>query len=167
MKHLRAWNLGDASDLAKAMNNEKVHEYLRDGLPFPYTEKDAVAFISRTTSAPKDSQYSWAIHVGGKAVGNVDFFRKDNIYHRTAELGYFLAEPYWGKGIVTNAVKEACAYVFANTDIIRISAESFSHNIASCRVLEKAGFVLEGVLKKNAIKHGEIIDTNIYALIKE
>ena len=166
MKYIRTWDVGDAIDLAQAMNNKKIQDNLRDGIPFPYTQEDAAEFISSTHNAPMDSQYSWAIQANGKAIGSIGIFRKDNIHSRTAEMGYYIAEPYWGQGLATNAVEEACAYVFANTDIIRIFAEPFSHNIASCRVLEKAGFVLEGVLKKNAIKNGETIDMNMYALIK-
>ena len=100
-------------------------------------------------------------------VGSIGIFRKDNIHRRTAELGYYLARPYWGQGIVTQAVKEACAYVFDNTNLVRIFAEPFSYNQASCRVFEKAGFVLEGEMKKNAVKNGVVIDMKLYALLRE
>ena len=93
-------------------------------------------------------------------------FSKNNIHFRTAELGYYLAEEYWGKGIMTEAVKQVCKYVFDNSDIIRIYAEPFAHNIGSCRVLEKAGFQFEGLLRANAVKNGAIIDMKMYALIR-
>lgn len=80
--------------------------------------------------------------------------------------GYYVAEPYWGKGVGTKAVADTCRYVFEHTDILRIFAEPFSHNRASCRVLEKAGFVLEGVMRKNAVKNGEVVDMMLYAMIK-
>ena len=118
-------------------------------------------------SAEENKQFVWAITAEDKAIGNIGIFRKYNIHRLTAELGYYIAEPYWGRGIVTNAVKEACAHVFANTDIRRIFAEPFAFNTASCRVLEKAGFVCEGLLRKNAIKNGRIIDTKMYALFKD
>lgn len=164
---IRCWKMDDAYDLSCALNNKKILDNLRDGIPNPYTEEDAKSFIEIMLSAEKDSQYAWAITVDGKAIGSIGVFRKDNIHSRTAEMGYYIAEPYWGKGICTFAVKMACDYIFINTNIIRIFAEPFYHNIASCRILEKSGFVFEGTLKKNAVKNGEIIDMKMYALIKE
>jgi RimJ/RimL family protein N-acetyltransferase len=136
-------------------------------LPYPYTVEDALNYINWILSAEKDSLYAYAITADDKAIGSIGVFRKDNIHSRTAELGYYIAEPYWGKGIGTKAIRDICSFVFKNTDIIRIFAEPFAQNAASCRVLEKAGFSLEGILRKNAVKNGEIIDTKIYALIKE
>lgn len=164
---IRAWEMDDAYNLAAALNNKKIQDNLRDGIPYPYTVADAEMFISSMLRAEKDSQYAWAITVDNKAVGSIGVFRKDNIHRYTAEMGYYIAEPWWGKGICTIAVKEACNYIFKNTDILRIFAEPFAYNIASCRVLEKTGFVLEGTLRKNAIKNGEILDMKMYALVKE
>lgn len=164
---IRAWEMDDAYNLAAALNNKKIQDNLRDGIPYPYTVADAEMFISSMLRAEKDSQYAWAITVDNKAVGSIGVFRKDNIHRYTAEMGYYIAEPWWGKGICTIAVKEACNYIFKNTDILRIFAEPFAYNIASCWVLEKTGFVLEGTLRKNAIKNGEILDMKMYALVKE
>lgn len=164
---IRAWEMEDAYNLAAALNNKKIQDNLRDSIPYPYTVADAEMFISSMLRAEKDSQYAWAITVDNKAVGSVGVFRKDNIHRYTAEMGYYIAEPWWGKGICTIAVKEACNYIFKNTDILRIFAEPFAYNIASCRVLEKTGFVLEGTLRKNAIKNGKILDMKMYALVKE
>ena len=166
MKYLREWSLGDATDIAKALNNKKILDNLRDGIPFPYTVSDAENYIKTVLNAPKDTIYAWAIVVDGKAAGSIGIFRKDNVHSRTAELGYYLAEPHWGKGVMTGAVKEACGYVFENTDIVRIFAEPFAYNTASCRVLEKSRFVYEGTLRKNAVKNGEMIDMKMYALVK-
>lgn len=167
MKHIRPWEYSDCESLAKTLNNEKILANLRDGIPFPYTVLDAERFIDSTLNAPEGSQYSWAIqNEAGEAIGSIGIFRCANIHFRTAEMGYYIAEDYWGKGIVTAAVKEACAFVFENTDIIRIFAEPFSTNIGSRRVLEKAGFKLEGILEKNACKNGEILDMCMYALVK-
>ncbi|MBD5444795.1 MAG: GNAT family N-acetyltransferase, partial [Lachnospiraceae bacterium] len=94
-------------------------------------------------------------------------FRCDNIHFRTAEMGYYIGEPYWGKGLGTSAVKQACSYVFEHTDIIRIFAEPFAYNMASCRVLEKAGFQFEGLLRNNAFKNGKVVDMKMYSLIRE
>ena len=164
---IRQWKLGDAADLAAAINNQKIQKNLRDGLPFPYTENDAVAFIQATLHADKHTTFAFAITVSNKAVGSIGVFRKENIHVRTAELGYYIAEPFWGKGLGTSAVKQMCRFIFENTDIIRIFAEPFAYNTASCRVLEKSGFAYEGTLRSNAVKDGRILDMKMYSLIKE
>lgn len=164
---IRMWKIEDAEELKTAINNKKILHNLRDGIPYPYTVEDARKFIWDTLKAKKDSQYSWAITVEEKVVGSVGVFRKDNIHHHTAEIGYYLAEEYWGKGIMTKVIKKVCKEIFENTDIIRIFAEPFAYNIASCKVLEKCGFELEGILRKNAIKNGKILNMKMYAIIKE
>lgn len=99
-------------------------------------------------------------------IGSIGVFRQEKIHKQTAELGYYIAEEYWGKGIMTEAVKQICAYVFGSSDIIRIYAEPFAHNNASYRVLEKAGFQYEGTLRSNAVKNGKVIDMKMYSLLK-
>lgn len=163
---LREWKLSDAQNLASAINNKNVLDNLRDGIPYPYAEQDGKDFITAMLSADKNSTFAFAIEIEGKVVGSIAVFRQNNIHFRTAELGYYLAEEYWGKGIMTEAVKQVCKYVFDNSDIIRIYAEPFAHNIGSCRVLEKAGFQFEGLLRANAVKNGAIIDMKMYALIR-
>jgi len=164
---IRTWRIEDSQNLAKALNNKKIHENLRDGLPFPYTVSDAESFISAMLSADCERTYAWAITVDDIAIGSIGVFRKDNVHRLTAEVGYYIAEEYWGKGIMTKAVKQACHYIFENTDIVRIFAEPYAHNGASCCVLEKAGFAYEGTLRNNAIKNQCLIDTKMYAIIKE
>lgn len=164
---IRKWKLSDAKDLAIALSNKKIQDNLRDGLPYPYTEQDGADYISAMLSADENETFAFAITVDGKAVGSIGVFRQVNIHRQTAELGYYLAEEYWGKGIMTEAVKQICEYVFGKSDIIRIYAEPFAYNAASCRVLEKAGFQCEGILRKNAVKNGKIVDMKIYSLIKE
>ena len=163
---IRKWNMNDAAELAAASNNKKVQDNLRDGIPYPYTAADAEEYISSVLNAEKDSQYSWAITADNKVIGSIGVFRKGNIHRYAAEMGYYIAQPWWGKGIGTTAVKEACGYVFKNTDIMRIFAEPFAYNTASCRVLEKAGFEFEGTLRKNAVKNGKVLDMKMYSLIK-
>ena len=163
---IRKWKLSDATDLAFAISNQKVQDNLRDGLPYPYTEQDAVDFIQAMLSADETETFSFSITIDDKTIGSIGVFRQGNIHRRTAELGYYIAENYWGKGIMTEAVKQICEYVFNNSDIIRIYAEPFAYNKASCRVLEKAGFQFEGTLKSNAVKNGRIIDMKMYALVK-
>ena len=155
---IRKWRIDDKSDLATNLNNLKVLNNLRDGLPYPYTEQDAEDFIRMMLTADKDSTFAFAITLDDKVIGSIGVFRQDNIHYRTAEMGYYIGEPYWGNGYMTNAIKQVCEYVLGNTDIIRIFAEPFAHNIASCKALEKAGFQYEGTLKSNAIKCGNIID---------
>jgi RimJ/RimL family protein N-acetyltransferase len=157
----------DAPDLARALNNKKILDNLRDGLPYPYTEQDAEGFISMMLQSEKDRAYPFAITVDDKAVGSIGVFRKENIHRRTAEMGYYVAEPFWGQGIGTSAVNQVCDYIFENTDILRIFAEPFAFNAASCRILEKAGFAYEGTLKKNAVKNGVVLDMIMYAKIKD
>ena len=164
---LRAWTLEDAPALAKLINNKKVQDNLRDGLPFPYGEEDAKAFLSAVLASDPDQNLAFAIEADGELIGSISATRCANIHFRTAELGYYLGEPYWGKGFATEAVRQICDYIYRNTDIIRIFAEPFAYNTASCRVLEKAGFQLEGLLRSNAVKNGRILDMKMYARIRE
>ena len=163
---IRKWELSDAADLAAALSNKKVQDNLRDGLPYPYTEQDGIDFISAMLSADKNDTFAFAVTVDDKAIGSIGVFRQSNIHRRTAELGYYIAEEYWGKGIMTEAVKQICEYVFSMSDVIRIYAEPFAYNTASCRVLEKAGFQYEGTLRKNAVKNGKVLDMKMYSLLK-
>ncbi len=163
---IRKWELSDAKDLAIAVSNRKIQDNLRDGLPYPYTEQDGTDYISAMLSANEDETFAFAITADNKVVGSIGVFRQGNIHRQTAELGYYVAEEYWGKGIMTEAVKQICKYTFDKSDIIRIYAEPFAYNIASCRVLEKAGFQYEGTLRSNAVKNGKVIDMKMYSLLK-
>jgi len=167
MCEIRSWEINDASELALALNNKNVLDNLRDGLPFPYTVADATEFINLMLRADGNKTYSFAITFDNKVVGSIGVFRKENIHSRTAEMGYYISEAYWGKGIGTSAVKQTCEFIFSNTDIIRIFAEPFAYNAASCRILEKAGFSFEGTLRKNAIKNNTIIDMKMYSLVRD
>ncbi len=164
---IRKWKLADAKDLAKALSNRKVQDNLRDGLPYPYLEQDANDYISSMLSANENDTFAFAITLDDKAIGSIGVFRQQNIHRQTAEMGYYIAEEYWGKGIMTEAVKQICEYVFEHSDIIRIYAEPFSCNMGSCRVLEKAGFQYEGTLRSNAIKNGKVMDMKMYSLLRE
>jgi len=163
---IRRWELSDARDLATALSNKKIQDNLRDGLPYPYTEQDGKEFISAMLAANGNDTFAFAITVNGKVIGSIGAFRQTNIHNKIAELGYYIAEEYWGKGIMTEAVKQLCDYVFSHTDIIRIYAEPFAYNIGSCRVLEKAGFQYEGTLRSNALKNGNVLDMKMYSKLK-
>jgi ribosomal-protein-alanine N-acetyltransferase len=160
---IKPWILSDAAELAAALSNKNIQDNLRDGIPFPYTKYNAEEYISVMISADKNNTFAFAVAVDNKVIGSISVFRKENIHRLTAELGYYISEEYWGRGIMTEAVNQICKYVFDNSDIIRIYAEVFARNSASCRVLEKAGFHYEGTLRNNAIKNGKIIDTKIYS----
>lgn len=164
---IRKWKLTDANDLAKAISNKKIQDNLRDGLLYPYTEQDATDYITAMLSADKNDTFAFAVTINNKVIGSIGAFRQVNIHKQTAELGYYIAEEYWGRGIMTEAVKQLCEYVFSKSDIIRIYAEPFAYNTASCRVLEKAGFQYEGTLRNNAVKNGKIISMKMYSILKD
>ena len=163
---LRPWRTEYAEDLAVLLNNKNISDNLRDGLPYPYTANDARDFIKAMLDSDKNNTFAFSVFKNNELVGSIGIFRQNNIHSRTAELGYYIGEKFWNKGIATEAVSKACRFVFGNSDIIRIFAEPFSRNKASCRVLEKAGFVCEGILKANAVKNGVIEDIKMYAKIR-
>lgn len=163
---IQKWRLADAADLAAVLSNPKILKNLRDGLPNPYTEEDGQEFISAMLAAEENDTFAFAVTADGRAVGSIGAFRQANIHSRTAELGYYLAEDYWGKGIMTQAVRLLCDHVFSRSDILRIFAEPFADNAASRRVLEKAGFSFEGILRANAVKDGRVVDMAMYSRLK-
>ena len=164
---IRGWRLNDAADLARAVSNKNVQDNLRDGIPYPYGEVDAREYIRKMLNANDNEVFAFAITLDDIAVGSIAVFRGTNVHRCTGELGYYVAEEHWNNGAVTAAIRQITEYIFHNTDIIRIFAEPFAYNAASCRVLEKAGFVYEGTLRANAVKNGEVLDMKMYALVKE
>lgn len=162
---LREWRDTDAEAMARFANNSKIAKNLRDGFPHPYTVEDARAYIAGCKA--DTAGFARAIEAEGMAVGSIGIFPGHDVYRKSAELGYWLAEPYWGKGIMSHAVELICEVVFSEMDIVRIFAEPFAKNKASQRVLEKAGFVLEGIMRNSVYKNGEIQDSCIYALLKK
>lgn len=100
-------------------------------------------------------------------MGSISVSRMDNVHLRTGEMGYYIGQNYWNKGYGSSAARQIVQYVFDNTDIVRIFAEPYAYNSASCRALEKAGFTFEGLLRKNAFKNGKLVDMKMYAVIKE
>ena len=171
MKHdhltLRLWRLSDAAALPGLIGDPAVQRNLRDGLPFPYTEADARTFLTAMLAAGPEGTFPFAIAWDDVAIGSLSLLRQGNLHRRTAELGYYLGRAYWGRGIMTWAVEAACQWAFAHTDLLRIYAMPFARNLPSCRVLEKAGFQLEGTLRQNAVKDGEVLDMKLYARLRE
>ncbi|WP_124099294.1 GNAT family protein [Ruminococcus sp. Marseille-P6503] len=164
---LRNWTMEDAESLAEIISNKKLQDNLRDGIPFPYTVQDGKAFITEMLSSDKNDIFAFAVIADGKLAGSIAAYRQENIHCKTAELGYYLAEECWGRGVMTEAVRQICRYVFSHSDIIRIYAEPFAYNTGSCRVLEKAGFQYEGTLRCNAVKNGKVLDMKMYSLLRE
>ncbi len=163
---LREWNTSDAEPLARCANSERIARNLRDVFPYPYTPTDAEAFIDGCLAADGNVALCRAIEVNGRAAGSVGLFRGSDVYRKCAELGYWLAEEYWGRGVMTEAVRRICAECFARWDVERIYAEPFADNIGSRRVLEKNGFSLEGTMRRGAYKIGAYRDWCMYALLR-
>ena len=163
---LRPWRAEDAKEIWCYANNRKVAENLRDVFPFPYEQRDATDFIGHCIKSEGKGQICRAICVDEKPVGSISISLGQDVYRRSAELGYWLAEPFWGKGIMSQAVTQICQEAFERFDIVRIYAEPYAYNKGSRRVLEKAGFVLEGILKQSVYKNGQMHDSCIYALLK-
>ncbi|MDE2843555.1 MAG: GNAT family protein [Chloroflexota bacterium] len=162
---IRSWLNEDEASLVKYANNRAVSMNLRDAFPYPYTQRDARDWIRTVSRQVPESQ--WAIASGEEAIGGIGLQLGDDIFRRTAKIGYWLGEPFWGIGIATRAVEEVTNYAFSQFDLDRIHAEVFEWNPASARVLEKAGYCLEGRLRRRVIKAGKTIDCFLYAKIRE
>ena len=164
---LRPFEERDIDAIARYGNNEKIAANLRNRFPYPYTPADARSYVESCMQNGEVRQCTRAIDVNGECVGSVGLFIESDIYEKSAEVGYWLAEPFWGKGITSEAVRQICDYGFAHYSIVRIFAEPFAYNKGSCRVLEKSGFTLEGVKKCAVYKNGVIHDSKMYALVQE
>ncbi len=164
---LRELQCSDAISIAKYANNNNIANNLRNIFPHPYTVEDARSFINETKNNEEKNQYIRAIVVNQEAAGVIGCFIKDDVHCKCCEIGYWLGEEFWGKGIMTEAVKRMSQEVFQSYDVVRIFAEIFSYNAGSIRVLEKAGFQSEGKLRNSIYKNGIISDSFIYALIRQ
>ncbi len=159
---LRPWNIEDAESLVENANNFEIARFMSDAFPYPYTIEDAKDFIAFAT---KDEPiHIFAIEIDGKAVGGIGIHPQADIMKKNAELGYWLGEKYWGKGIISRAIQEIIPFAFKTYDITRIYARPFGNNLASQKVLEKAGFKLEARIKENIFKNGEYLDELVYAI---
>lgn len=161
---LRVFNPEDKFRMAELANNEKISINLRDEFPYPYTVDDAERFIDVCIHQIPPSAF--AIEFNGIYVGNIGLRKGEDIYRKSAEIGYFLGEPYWNKGIMTKAVNLICEYGFKELDIVRIFTGVFEYNIASRKVLEKCGFEREAIFKKAVVKNGKIYDEVRFGKIK-
>jgi RimJ/RimL family protein N-acetyltransferase len=162
---LRAWKPSDAASLARNANNPKVARQLRDRFPHPYTLADARQFIQSVAGA--EPTMLFAMIVDGEAVGGIGFFPGSDVERFSAEIGYWLGEPYWGKGITVEAIRLVSAYAFDVCNILRLFALPFADNAQSIRALEKAGYTREGTLRSSSVKYGHIRDQAMFALVND
>jgi len=161
---IRPWSSADAEAVVKYANNRKIWLNLRDLFPHPYTPDDAQVFLERASRQTPATLA--AIATREEAIGGIGIAVNQDVHRMTAEMGYWLGEPYWGKGIMTETVIKFTEYAFEQFGLVRVYAEPYAHNAPSCRVLEKAGFELEGRLRCSVIKDGQITDQYLYAKVR-
>lgn len=164
---LRPWRPEDAAAIVPYADDPLVAENLRDVFPNPYRLQDAEAYVRCCVEQEGQGQLCRAIVIDGSPCGSIGLFRGTDVYQKSAELGYWLGRPYWGRGVITGAVKAICREGFAAWDIARIYAEPYDRNLGSRHVLEKAGFTLEGTLRSSVWKQGQLLDSRIYSLLRE
>ena len=162
---IREWRPGDEESLVRHAHNPNVSRNMRDRFPHPYTRADADWWIAR--AGGQAPQTDFAIVVEGEAAGGIGFILQEDVSRRSAEIGYWLGDAYWGRGIATDAVRAVSGHIFANFDVCRIYATVFESNPASRRVLEKARYTYEGRLRRAVTKNGETLDALMYALITD
>ncbi len=162
---LRPYTLEYAESLASIANNRKISKNLRDGFSYPYSIEDAKNFI--TMCMEKEVQTVFAIIYKGKLAGSIGLHPLEDVYRHTAEIGYFIGEAFWGKGIATKSVEMLTKFGFESLHLIRIFAGIFETNKASMHVLEKNGFVLECIKRKAVIKDNIILDEYLYAKLND
>ena len=161
---IRNWKDSDIIALTRNANDPEIAMWLRDGFPFPYTSDDAFDFLRVIDS--KHPATVFAIDLNGEAIGSIGYFPKENIYRLNAEIGYWLGKSFWGNGYITETIIALTDWIFANTEIVRLYAQVFEGNLASARVLEKAGYCKEANLQRSIIKNGIIKDEWIFARLK-
>lgn len=161
---VRNWRKDDLDALLRYANNPKIAANLRDQFPHPYTRRDAIDYLNYARSM--DVPMSFAMEHGGEAVGGIGFKLGVDIARLSVEMGYWLGEPLWGRGLATRAVTAAADWAFDGYQVVRIFATTFVHNTASMRVLDKAGFEREGILRRSAIKNGVILDQVMFAKVR-
>ncbi|MEO8064097.1 MAG: GNAT family N-acetyltransferase [Pseudomonadota bacterium] len=161
---VRSWSPDDRPSLLRFANNRNVWRNLTHRFPHPYTDADADSWFSKL--AVNAGRTHWAIEVDGLAVGGIGTDPGEGVYAKSARFGYWLGEPYWGRGIMTAAVHGTVEHIFGHFDLVRLEAPVFEWNPPSMRVLEKCGFIREGVLRKSIEKDGQTIDAVLYARLR-
>lgn len=159
---LRPWTLADIDSLVRYANNANIAQFMTDGFPHPYTQENAENFIA--FAIKDDPIHIFAIDVNGEAIGGIGLHPQNDIQRKNAELGYWLGEPFWGKGIMSQAIKQIVNFGFQSYDIDRIFARPFGSNTASQRILERNHFQLEARFQKTFFKNNQFEDELIYAI---
>lgn len=160
---IRPFEQGDELSIVRHADNRNVWINLRDHFPHPYTPSHARTWVAEQIRSREENQ--WAIEVEGHAAGGIGLVPRDDVNRLSAEIGYWLGEAYWGRGIMTEAVGAVTGYAFFTRGFVRVFAEVFEWNAASMRVLEKNGYQREGVLRRSAFKAGQLIDQVVYAAV--
>jgi RimJ/RimL family protein N-acetyltransferase len=156
---------GDLASLVRHANNRRIWANLRDRFPHPYTATDGAAFLTHVQAMRPETTF--AIDVDGEAVGGIGLKLQHDVERVSAEIGYWVGEAFWGRGLCAEALRTLTPYAMREHGLTRIFAVPFAFNVASCRVLEKAGYVLEGHMRRSAIKDGQILDQKLYAYVAE
>lgn len=162
---LRPWRAEDLDSLLRHAGGPNIARFMRDVFPSPYTRADGEAWLA--IAVPEEPRHNFAIEVDGAAVGGIGLRFGEDVHRRSAEIGYWLGEEYWGRGIVTEAVGALTRHALATFDLVRVEAHVYAPNAGSARVLEKNGYVLEGRLRRAVVKRGEILDALLYAFVVE
>lgn len=161
---LRPWHIDDLNDLVSIANNPNIAQYMADVFPYPYTLEKGKVFIEFANT--NTTARIFAITINNKPVGSIGLHLQSDILRKNAEIGYWLAEEYWGKGIAADAIQQIVKYGFENLDIVRIFARIYGTNIPSQKVIEKCQFKLEGNFEKTIFKNSKYLDELIYAIRK-
>ena len=161
---VRSWRAADAQALVAYANNRKIWLNLRDRFPHPYTKRDALEFLRSVVGRHPETIF--AVAVDDQAIGSIGFVLQQDVERVSAEIGYWLGEPFWGRGIATEAVLAVTRYAIEEHGLTRVFALPFASNLASCRVLEKAGYRLEARLHRSAIKDGAVVDQCQYSYVE-
>jgi len=161
---VRHWRATDKAALLRLADNRAVWRNLTHRFPHPYTEADADAWFSLLGKSAIPTH--WAIDIGGEAVGGIGVRIGEGVFAKSGEFGYWLGEPFWGRGIMSAAVRETSGYILDHFELVRLESPVFEWNPTSMRVLEKCGFVREAVLRKSVFKDGQIIDAILYVLLR-
>lgn len=162
---VRPWRLADAAAIAVHANNRSIWKHLRDAFPHPYSVTDAERYITSVASAVVPS--SFVVEVEGDPAGSVGFRFRDDVERIGGEIGYWLGAKYWGRGIMTEVVQAMTPWALDQYHWVRVFALPFAGNVGSHRVLERAGYVLEGRMRRNAYKDGEVVDQLLYGYVED
>ena len=162
---LRLWRHGDEAELSRQADNSNVSRNLRDSFPHPYTVSDAEQWIGFAVAQRPPTHFAITMH--DRVAGGIGFNLGGDVYRRSAEVGFWLGEEYWGRGIATAALEAITTFAFGSFDLCRLYAHVYEWNAASMRVLEKAGYTREGVLRRAVVKDGRTIDQHLFALVRE